>query len=143
MGSVPDPVRTDVEIEVRYFETDAQGVVHHANYLVWFELARTKLCAASGRHYAEVESLGYRLMNSHVAARYLKPARYGETVNVTCWIERLASRAIHFAYEVTRDGEQLATGSTEHIWIDVDSGRPCRAPEPVREPFRRLAGLSS
>ena len=138
-----EPVRVDVEVEVRYFETDAMGVVHHANYLVWFELARTKLCAASGYHYAEVETFGYRLMNSRVTARYLRPARYGETVTVACWIDRLASRAIHFAYEVTREGERLATGTTEHIWIEVESERPCRAPEELREPFRRLAGVDS
>ena len=59
-----EPLRTQVDVEVRYFETDQMGVVHHANYLVWFELARTALCAESGYHYAEIEQLGFRLMNS-------------------------------------------------------------------------------
>jgi acyl-CoA thioester hydrolase len=117
------------------------GVVHHANYLVWFELARTDLCAASGYPYADIERLGYRLMNSALSVRYRRPARYGEIVGVTCWIERLASRAVHFAYEVDREGELLATGSTEHVWIDGASNRPCRTPERLRAPFRKLAGL--
>ena len=86
-----EAVRTRVDVEVRYFETDQMGVVHHANYLVWFELARTDLCARSGYHYADIERLGYRLMNSELQVRYRKPARYGETVGVTCWIEHLAS----------------------------------------------------
>ncbi len=136
-----EAVRTRVDVEVRYFETDQMGVVHHANYVVWFEVARTDLCARSGYHYADIERLGYRLMNSELQVRYRQPARYGETVGVTCWIEHLASRAIRFAYEIHRDGELLVTGSTQHLWIEAASNRPCRAPEELRRPFRKLAGL--
>ena len=137
------PLRALVDVAVRYFETDQMGVVHHANYLVWFEVARTDLCARSGFPYAEIERLGYRLMNSALNVRYRSPARYGEVVTVVCWIERLASRAVHFNYEVRRDTELLATGSTEHVWIDGASDRPCRMPEELRSPFRRLAGLEA
>jgi len=136
-----EPTRCVTEIEVRYAETDQMGVVHHANYIVWFELARTRLCAMSGYRYAEIERLGYLLMVTGVELRYRRPARYGDTVQVTCWGERLASRGIRFAYEVRRDGELLATGSTEHIWIERAGGRPCRIPEQLRAPFERLAGL--
>jgi len=138
-----EPVTARVEVAVRYFETDQMGVVHHANYLVWFEVARTDLCALSGFPYADIERLGYRLMNSALSVRYRQPARYGEKVQVMCWIERLASRAVHFAYEVRRDGELLATGSTEHVWIETASHRPCRMPEQLRAPFRKLAGLEA
>src|SRR5215472_12301901 len=138
---MPDPTRCATEIEVRYAETDQMGVVHHANYIVWFELARTRLCALSGYRYAEVERLGYYLMVTGVELRYRRPARYGDTVVVTCWGERLASRGVRFAYEVRRGADLLATGATDHIWVEVASGRPCRTPEPVREPFERLAGL--
>jgi acyl-CoA thioester hydrolase len=136
------PVRCEIEVEVRYAETDQMRVVHHANYVVWFELARTRLCALSGYHYAEIEKLGYLLMVTGVEVRYRKPARYGDTVRVACWGERLASRGVRFAYEVLKDGELLATGATDHIWIEAATGRPCRTPEPLREPFRRLAGLT-
>jgi acyl-CoA thioester hydrolase len=137
-----NPLKAHVDVEVRYFETDQMGVVHHVNYLVWFEVARTDLCARSGYPYAEIEGLGYRLVNTELRARYQHPARYGDTVRVTCWIERLASRAIHFAYEVHRDDESLATGVTEHIWIETATNRPCRAPQEVRDAFRKLAGLT-
>jgi acyl-CoA thioester hydrolase len=138
-----DPLTTRVDVVVRYFETDQMGVVHHANYLVWFEVARTDLCARSGLPYADIERLGYRLMNSALNVRYRQPARYGETVQVTCWIERLASRAVHFAYEVRRGDTLLATGSTAHVWIESASSRPCRMPEQLRGPFRKLAGLEA
>jgi acyl-CoA thioester hydrolase len=136
-----EPTRCATDIEVRYAETDQMGVVHHANYIVWFELARTRLCALSGFHYADIEKMGYLLMVTGVEARYRRPARYGETVRVVCWGERLVSRGVRFAYEVFHGDELLATGATDHIWIESATGRPCRTPELLREPFRKLAGV--
>ena len=137
-----EPIRVETEIEVRYAETDQMGVVHHANYVVWFELARTRLCAESGYHYAGIEKMGYLLMVTAVQASYRRPARYGDTVKVVCWNDRLGSRGLHFAYEVRKGEEVLVTGATEHIWVETATGRPCRMPEALREPFRRLAGLA-
>lgn len=134
--------RCVTDIEVRYADTDQMGVVHHANYVVWFELARTHLCALSGFRYAEIERLGYLLMVTGVELRYRRPARYGETVQVACWGERLASRGVTFAYEVRRGEDLLATGRTDHVWIESRTGRPCRIPAPLRAPFERLAGLA-
>jgi len=131
----------EVSVEVRYAETDAQGVVHHSNYIVWFELARTGLCSMSGHHYADVEDLGYLLVVTRTETRYLKGARYGDTVTVACRIDRLSSRGVRFVYEVTKDGEKMASGATEHIWVDRETRKPCRTPEVLRQPFRRLAGL--
>jgi acyl-CoA thioester hydrolase len=136
-----EPTRCTTEIEVRYAETDQMGIVHHANYIIWFELARTRLCALSGFHYADIEKMGYLLMVTGVEARYRRPARYGETVRVVCWGDHLGSRGMRFAYEVFQENELLATGTSDHIWVETATGKPCRTPEPVREPFRRLAGL--
>lgn len=141
MAETTDPVRTETPIEVRYFETDQMGVVHHANYIVWFELARTQLCALSGYPYADIEAMGYLLMVTNVEVSYRKPARYGDAVKVVCWSGHLGSRGMRFAYEVRKGGDLLVTGATEHIWVEKATGRPCRTPEPLREPFRRLAGM--
>ncbi|HYH45880.1 MAG TPA: thioesterase family protein [Thermoanaerobaculia bacterium] len=140
---VRPPVRSQIEVEVRYAETDQMRVVHHANYVVWFELARTRLCSLSGFHYADIERLGYLLMVTGVEVRYRRPARYGDTVTVACWGERLASRGLRFAYEVSKGGELLATGASDHIWVEAATGRTCRIPEVLREPFARLAGKSA
>ena len=118
------------------------GVVHHSVYLVWFEQARTRHCLETGHHYADIEKQGYYLVVTGAEARLLKGATYGETVGVTCWIERLKSRGLRFAYEVDRDGEVLVRGATEHVWVERASGRPCRIPEVLREPFARLARSS-
>jgi len=76
------PVRATTEVEVRYAETDQMGVVHHANYLVWFELARTRLCTLSGFHYQEIEDLGYHLMVTSCQVDYRRGARYGDTLAI-------------------------------------------------------------
>lgn len=127
-----------VDVEVRYAETDQMGVVHHATYVIWFELARTALCAQTGHHYADVERLGYLLMVTGVEARFLRSARYGDTVQVVCRLARLGSRGLRFAYEVLRDGERLVTGATEHLWVAKATGRPCRMPEVLRPGFEAL-----
>lgn len=134
--------RSRVEVEVRYAETDAMGIVHHANYPVWFELARTRLCRETGESYAEIERSGHRLTVTEVAVRYRRPARYGDTVQVEVHIERLGSRGVRFAYRVSRGDKLLATGATAHVWIDGD-GRPCRMPARLRPAFARLAGVPS
>jgi acyl-CoA thioester hydrolase len=138
-ADIADSGESRIEIEVRYAETDQMGVVHHANYVVWFELARTALCSATGHHYADIERLGYLLMVTGVHVRYAQSARYGETVTVTASVGRLASRALTFEYRVERDGETLATGSTEHLWVSKETGRPCRIPEVLRPAFEELA----
>ncbi|MDA8019605.1 MAG: acyl-CoA thioesterase [Thermoanaerobaculia bacterium] len=145
----PTPRRTaGVDIEVRYAETDQMGVVHHANYIVWFELARTRLCGQGGTHYSEIEDLGYLLVVTGTECRYLRGARYGDTVTVTARIDKLASRGIRFAYDVRRiarngrrvETEHLADGATDHVWVDRQTRRPVRMPEVLREPFRAMAG---
>ncbi len=134
------PVRAAREVEVRYAETDQMGVVHHANYLVWFELARTHLCTISGFHYSSIEELGYLLMVTAAEVQYRRGARYGDTIQVVAWLERLASRGLQFGYEVRRDDQLLATGATKHVWVEAATGKLCRTPEPLRDAFARLAG---
>lgn len=138
--STPSAQEARVEVEVRYAETDQMGVVHHAVYPIWFELARTRLCEATGYHYSEIEKLGYRLMVTGIDIAYRRPARYGDTVEIRCRIARLGSRGLRFDYDILRGRDRLARGSTEHVWLEVDNNKVCRLPRPLAEPFRRVAG---
>ena len=138
-----NPTRKEIEVEVRYAETDQMGVVHHANYLIWFELVRTALCKNSGFHYAKIEDLGFLMMVTHVEVGYRRGIRYGDTVSVSCWIDTMKSRTIHFAYEIKSADELAATGRTEHVWIDRSTRKPCRMPPLLAEPFAQLAGIES
>ena len=132
--------RSSIDIEVRYQETDQMGHVHHANYIVWFELGRTTLCRDAGAPYREIEESGYFLIVSGVSLRYRQPAHYGETVRVTSWIDQLASRKLRFSYEVHRNDELLATGNTEHIWVDSQTKKPCRMPPHLERLLRPWEG---
>ncbi|MEL7059509.1 MAG: thioesterase family protein [Acidobacteriota bacterium] len=133
-------IRKAVEVEVRYAETDQMGVVHHSNYVIWFELARTSLCAESGWHYAQIEELGYLLMVTRTETRHVAGAHYGDTVEVEARVDRRWSRGVRFAYRVRRGDTLLATGATDHVWVDRATRRPCRTPEPLRAGFAHLAG---
>ncbi len=139
-GENQDAQRVTVELEVRYAETDQMGLVHHSVCAIWFEVARTRLCRLTGFHYADIEKLGYFLVVTQLEVRYLHGARYGDTVTVTCWLADLKSRVLRFAYEVHRGEQLLASGATEHLWLDRATGRPCRMPAVLREPFLRAAG---
>ena len=127
-----------VEVEVRYAETDQMGVVHHANYLVWFELARTGLCARSGYDYPGIERAGYLILVTEAEVRYHRGARYGDRVQIEAWLDRLESRGLRFRYEVRCDGRRLATGRTHHLWVDAGSRAVARIPSPYREAFAAL-----
>lgn len=139
------PHHVDVDIEVRYFETDQMGVVHHANYIVWCELARTRLCLEAGFHYAEIEKRGLLLLVTGVHLTYRSPARYGDIVRAACWVERVGSRGVTFEYRIERADSAagdaatlLASASTEHVWVDAGTRRPVRFPEELKAPFERF-----
>jgi len=90
------------------------GVVYHANYLIWFDRARTELMRETGVTYRELEQQGVYLAVSEVKVRYRAAARYDDLVQVRCWVRDLASRRVIFGYAVERaaTAELLATGET-------------------------------
>ena len=108
---------TEITVRVNYSETDQMGVVYHANYLVWFDRARTELMRDTGLTYKELEKQGVYLAVSDVHIRYLAPARYDDPVRIRCWVRELASRRVTFGYAVDRtaSGELLATGVTSLV----------------------------
>jgi acyl-CoA thioester hydrolase len=120
-------IQSKVSVTVRYAETDMMGIVYHANYLPWFEVGRTTLLKEIGVPYRRLEEEGYRLPVLEIAAKYLRPALYDDTLEiVTTLTERPAIR-IRLEYEVRRGDELLATGSSLHAFVDRQ-GRPVRPP---------------
>ncbi len=113
---------TSVEVRVRYAETDQMGVAHHANYLIWCELARTRHMAERGVHYSDLEADGLRLPVVDVHVRYRAPARYDDLVRVRCWVRKAASRMVEFGYVIERqeDNLLLATARTSLIAVDLN-----------------------
>ncbi len=110
---------------VRYAETDAAGIVHHAAYLVWLEEGRSALSRLLGLPYAELERGGIDLVLTRAEVRYRRPARYDEEVEVWARVESARSRGMRFGYRVHRaaDGELLAEGLTDHVPVERATGR--------------------
>jgi acyl-CoA thioester hydrolase len=119
---------------VRYAETDTMGVVYYANYLVWFEVARTDLLRTAGWSYREMETEGYRLPVLEANCVYRQPALYDDEVDVKTTGEVMSPVRVKFLYDVVRPKDELllATGFTVHASIDR-GGRPCRLPDRVRQ----------
>jgi acyl-CoA thioester hydrolase len=126
----------ETTFHVRYAETDAMGIVHHAAYAVWLEEGRSELMRTNGTSYARFEADGMALAVSQLQIRFLAAARYDQLVTVRCWVQQFQSRKIEFAYEVVDAESQqlLATGSTEHICITRD-GQVARIPTKWRALF--------
>ena len=122
-------------LTVRYAETDAQGVVHHANYLVWFEEGRSELLRQEGLHYSDLERAGYFAVVAHAEVDYRAPAFYEDRVTVTTTFARVRARVLEFAYRaVNQDGALLAEGRTVHVIIGRDR-RPTSLPKAWLEKF--------
>jgi acyl-CoA thioester hydrolase len=110
----------DVDIRVRYAETDQMGVAYYANYLVWFEVGRSEFCREKGFRYADLEASGYKLVVSDVHCRYRNSARYDETVIVRTRLKDANKRMITFGYQILRKDQEevIAEGETQHICVD-------------------------
>ena len=109
------------EIRVRYAETDQMGIVHHANYLTWFEVGRSDLCRARGFSYKEMEDEGDTLMVvAEAYCRYKSPAFYEDVLSVRTQVGEMRSRSIRFIYEVFRESDEtlIAEGETLHVVTD-------------------------
>ncbi|MDB2445204.1 acyl-CoA thioesterase [Gammaproteobacteria bacterium] len=120
---------SETEFPVRYAETDAMGVVHHAAYIVYFEEARSQYMRDRRNDYALIEKSGYRLPVTDVKVRYVGSLTYGDRVNIRAWITENRSRTITFNYEIRSSANSaiLVSGSTSHAWTNLE-GKVTRAP---------------
>lgn len=130
---MPDPI-TALELRVRYAETDQMGVVHHANYLIWCEAARTDYMRRHGVSYRTLEAGGVRLPVVEAKLRYRAPARYDDLIRIRCWIRDAGSRQVTFGYAIerARDDRLLATAQTSLIAVD-STHAVIRLPASLRE----------
>lgn len=129
--AMPEWERAEVAVDlpVRFAETDLMGVVHHSNYVVWFEAGRVAWMDAAGMPYAEFAATGHHFAVTGIQAEYRAAARFGDVVRVISRPTRLRSRQVAFAYVVENaaTGVRLATGVSEHICVDLE-GRTAKIP---------------
>jgi acyl-CoA thioester hydrolase len=118
----------EIEIDVRYYETDGQGVVHHANYFQYFELARVEMLKAMGHDYAELERDGVFLVVHTIACKYHRPARFGNRLRIITKVARATLARIDHQYQVFIGADLIAEASSTIACIDRD-GHVRRMPE--------------
>ena len=123
-------------IRVRYADTDKMGIVYYANYLIWFEVARTDWLREHGWSYRGMEADGFSLPVLEAHCEYRQPARYDDEIEAQATGTLVSPVRVRFAYDIIRpaDGVALASGHTVHASLDRQ-GKPCRLPERIRELF--------
>lgn len=123
-----------INIRIRYSETDQMGVVYHGNYAQYLEMGRVEWLRNLGISYRWMEDNGVMLPVISLALRYKKPAKYDDIVTVKTTLLRSPGVKIEFAYEVTSEaGEVLVEGNTQLAFIDMKTGRPTRCPDYILE----------
>lgn len=127
------------KIKVRYAETDQMGIVHHSNYIIWFEVARTEYMNSLGMSYGEMEKLGYMLPVVECHCEYKSAAKYEDEVIIAASLKEMRGARALFNYEVKRqkDGKLLALGTTVHAITD-SSLRPINLEKKNKELYDLL-----
>ena len=129
----------DIEVRVRYAETDQMGVVYHANYAQYFEIGRVEWLRNQGISYKWMEENGIMLPVVSLTMDYKKPAKYDDLLTVTTILKSQTSVKIEFDYEIrNQQGELLTTGYSMLVFINMKNGRPTLPPDYVTEKLNLL-----
>ncbi len=121
------------EVRVRFAETDAQGIAHHAAFVVFLEVARVAYLEEFAGGYQAVRDRGIEALTTEVSVRYHRAVYFDERLII--WIRCTDMRGARFRYEyrIERDGELVADGYTSHATVDRETYRPTRVPDWLAE----------
>lgn len=114
----------------RYADTDQMGIIHHAKYFEYFEIARTELLRSLGLPYAQLEEEGYLLPLTDCYAKFIKPIKYDQLIRIETTMENFSGVRIHLSYKIYDDetNELLSEGYTKHSWVKKNNLKPARPP---------------
>ena len=125
--------RFSTRLKVRFSETDAQGVAHHAAYFDWLEVARIEYLARFEGGYPALRARGIDATTLEAYVRYRTPARFDDDLAVRARCGEIRGARFRFDYEIERDGEAIAEGWTTHACVDSRTLRPTRMPAWLRQ----------
>ena len=123
--------RHEIQVRVRYAETDRMGLLHHANYFVYFEMGRTEALRQRGFSYREIEDAGHFLVIVDIGCKFKRPAYYDDMLTLRTIVERVTHVKIVHRYDVLRDGTLLAEGHSTLACVDRE-GKPQALPESLQ-----------
>lgn len=122
----------EIEVRVRYCETDAMGFLHHANHFTFFEMGRTELLRAQGGNYRAVEESGLYLVVVKLECRYHAPAHYDDLLRLVTKVERVSPAKIEHSYRLYRGDQLLTTANSVLACVDKE-GKIQRIPDVIAE----------
>ena len=117
------------EIRVRFAETDAQGIAHHASFVVWLEVARVAYLERNAGGYQAIRDRGIEALTTEVHLRYHRAAVFDDVLTVWARCVGLHGARFRYEYRFERAGELVAEGYTRHAIVDRETYRPTRVPE--------------
>jgi acyl-CoA thioester hydrolase len=121
----------ELSIRVRYAETDRMGLLHHANYFVYFEMGRTELLRARGLSYRDIEDAGHLLVIVDIGCKFKRPAFYDDLLTLRTTVAKVTHVKIVHEYKLMREGTLLAEGHSTLACVDRD-GKPQALPDLLR-----------
>ena len=121
----------ELAIRVRYAETDRMGLLHHANYFVYFEMGRTELLRQRGLTYREVEDSGHLMVIVEIGCKFKRPAFYDDLLTLRTSVAKVTHVKIVHQYQLFRDGVLLAEGHSTLACVDRE-GKPQPLPDILR-----------
>jgi len=124
-------MKTDnIDIRVRYAETDQMGVVHHGNYALYLELARIEWLRKLGISYKKMEEEGVALPVVSLSINYKKPIKYDDIITVKTMLKNEPSVKVEFNYEILDEsGHLLSTANVVLVFVDFKTNRPIKPPK--------------
>ncbi len=126
--SAPAFPSCEVDLRVRYAETDAMGYLHHSRYLVYFEIGRTELLRLAGLRYRDMEERGLFYVVARLEVRYRAPARYDDDLTLITTVEKFTRVRVEHRYELKRGTEPLCEAHSTLVLVSAD-GRPTGLPD--------------
>ncbi|HEX9351614.1 MAG TPA: thioesterase family protein [Gaiellaceae bacterium] len=129
------------EVTVRFAETDAQGIAHHAAYLVWFETTRIEYLRRFRGGYLRLRDEGVDALTLEAYARYVEAARFDDRLTIRVRCGDLRGARFRFEYSVERAGQRIAEGWTTHACVSMGDHRPTRVPPWLAEAIAEAESL--
>ena len=120
-------------VRICFAETDAQGIAHHASFVVWLEVARVAYLERYAGGYQAIRDRGIEALTTEVCVRYHRAAYFDETLTIWARCGDLRGARFTYEYRIERNGELVADGYTRHASVDRETYRPTRVPEWLAE----------
>lgn len=125
---MPEGYRSAYDVRVRFAETDAQGIAHHASYVVWLEVARVAYLADHAGGYRSIRAQGIEALTTAVRVDYRIAAAFDDVLTIHLRCVDVRGARFRYEYRIEREEELVATAETHHATVDAATLQPTRVP---------------